>query len=152
MLLVTDPGVAATGHPDRIAGAMRPRGIEVAVFDGARVEPTDASMEEAIAFARDAGPFDAVVAVGGGSSIDTAKAVNLLTTNAGELMDYVNAPVGGGRAPATRSCRWSRCRPPPAPAAESTTICVLDVLAPQGEDRHHPRAAAPDARRRRPRR
>src|SRR5215218_2173277 len=71
VLLVTDPGVAATGHPDRIAEAMRGQGIEVTVFDRARVEPTDASLEEAIAFARDAGPFDAVVAVGGGSAIDT---------------------------------------------------------------------------------
>jgi hydroxyacid-oxoacid transhydrogenase len=33
------------------------------------------------------------VAVGGGSSIDTAKAINLLTTNPGDLMDYVNQPV-----------------------------------------------------------
>ena len=39
------------------------------------------------------------MAVGGGSSIDTAKAVNLLTTNPGEVLDYVNPPVGGGRAP-----------------------------------------------------
>ena len=64
-----------------------------------RVEPTDESLAHAVAFARDAGGFDAIVAVGGGSSIDTAKAVNLLTTNAGELMDYVNAPVGKARAP-----------------------------------------------------
>ena len=56
-------------------------------------------MEHAIAFARDAGPFDAILAVGGGSAIDTAKAVNLLTTNPGELMDYLNAPVGRGQAP-----------------------------------------------------
>ena len=116
MLLVTDPGVAATGHPGRIADAMRRRGLEVTIYDRARVEPTDASLEEAIAFARDGGPFDAIVAVGGGSAIDTAKAVNLLVTNDGELMDYVNAPVGAGRAPARRCCRSSPCRRPPAPA------------------------------------
>ena len=39
------------------------------------------------------------MAVGGGSSIDTAKAVNLLTTNPGELMDYINAPVGKAPRP-----------------------------------------------------
>src|SRR5690606_3830098 len=85
VLLVTDPGVAATGHPARIAEAGRDAGIEVVVYDRAHVEPTDASLEEAIAFGRDSGPFDAYVAVGGGSAIDTAKAVNLLLTNDGEL-------------------------------------------------------------------
>ena len=129
VLLVTDPGVAATGHPARIADGVRSRGLEVTVFDRARVEPTDASIEEAIAFARDAGPFDAVVAVGGGSAIDTAKAVDLLLTNDGTLMDYVNAPVGGGRAPTQRLLPLVAVPTTTGTGAESTTICVLDVLA-----------------------
>ena len=129
VLLVTDPGVAATGHPERVADGMRSRGLDVTVFDRARVEPTDASMEDAIAFARDAGPFDAVVAVGGGSSIDTAKAVDLLLTNDGELMDYVNAPVGGGRAPAQPLLPLVAVPTTTGTGAESTTICVLDVLS-----------------------
>ena len=129
VLLVTDAGVAATGHPQRIAQAMESRGLDVTVFAGARVEPTDASLAEAIAFARDAGPFDAVVAVGGGSAIDTAKAVNLLLTNAGELMDYVNPPVGGGRAPEQRLLPLVAVPTTTGTGAESTTICVLDVLA-----------------------
>ena len=129
VLLVTDPGVAATGHPERVAEGIRARGLEVTVFAGARVEPTDASMEEAIAFARDAGPFDAVVAVGGGSAIDTAKAVDLLLTNDGELMDYVNAPVGGGRAPERPLLPLVAVPTTTGTGAESTTICVLDVLA-----------------------
>ena len=115
ILLVTDPGVAATGHPERIAEQVRARGLEVTTYDGVRVEPTDASMEHAIAFARDAGPFDAVLAVGGGSSIDTAKAVNLLTTNPGELMDYLNAPVGRAQPPSQPQHRlfWHLTVPPP---------------------------------------
>ncbi len=129
VLLVTDPGVAATGHPSRIADGVRGRGLEVTVFDRARVEPTDASIEEAIAFARDAGPFDAVVAVGGGSAIDTAKAVDLLLTNDGALMDYVNAPVGGGRAPVRPLLPLVAVPTTTGTGAESTTICVLDVLA-----------------------
>ena len=129
VLLVTDPGVAATGHPERVAEGIRGRGLEVTVFAGARVEPTDASMEAAIAFARDAGPFDAVVAVGGGSAIDTAKAVDLLLTNDGELMDYVNAPVGGGRAPERPLLPLVAVPTTTGTGAESTTICVLDVLA-----------------------
>src|SRR5689334_16228634 len=73
VLVVTDPGVAATGHPQRVAEQMTGFGIEAHVFDRARVEPTDLSMREAVAFARENGPWDAYVAVGGGSAIDTAK-------------------------------------------------------------------------------
>ena len=129
VLVVTDPGVAATGHPQRVAEQMARFGIEARVFDGVHVEPTDASLEQAIAHARDTGPWDAFVAVGGGSSIDTAKAVNLLTTNDGELMDYVNAPVGAGRDPARPLKPLVAVPTTTGTGAESTTICVLDVLA-----------------------
>ncbi|MXG90268.1 iron-containing alcohol dehydrogenase [Nocardioides flavescens] len=128
-LLVTDAGVMATGHPTRIAEQIGAHGIETVVFDGARVEPTDTSMEEAIAFARDAGPFDGVVAVGGGSSIDTAKAVALLLTNPGELMDYVNAPVGKARAPEKPLLPLVAVPTTTGTGSESTTVCVLDVLS-----------------------
>ncbi|HYG94884.1 MAG TPA: iron-containing alcohol dehydrogenase, partial [Nocardioides sp.] len=94
VLLITDPGVLAAGHPDRVAEGLTSYDLAVTTFDGVHVEPTDASIDEAVAFARSEGPFDAVVAVGGGSSIDTAKAVALLVTNPGELEDYLNAPVG----------------------------------------------------------
>ena len=104
-------------------------GIEASVFDGVHVEPTDASMEVAIAHARDTGPWDAYVAVGGGSAIDTAKAVNLLTTNEGELMDYINAPVGRARAPKNALKPLVAVPTTTGTGAESTTICVLDVLA-----------------------
>jgi hydroxyacid-oxoacid transhydrogenase len=129
VLLVTDPGVAATGHPARIAEQCGAVGLEVTTYDGARVEPTDESLSAAIDAARAAGPFDAVVAVGGGSAIDTAKAVNLLTTNPGELMDYVNAPVGGGRAPTEPLLPLVAVPTTTGTGSESTTICVLDVLS-----------------------
>ena len=128
MLLVTDAGVAATGHPARIAEEIRGYGVEAHVFDGVHVEPTDESLELAIDHARDLGPWDAFVAVGGGSAIDTAKAVNLLTTNPGELLDYVNAPVGGGRAPVHPLRPLVAVPTTTGTGSESTTICVLDVL------------------------
>ncbi|QBR92409.1 hydroxyacid-oxoacid transhydrogenase [Nocardioides euryhalodurans] len=131
VLLVTDPGVAATGHPARIADQVAAQGIDVTTYDGAAVEPTDASLEQAIGFARGAGPLDAIVAVGGGSAIDTAKAVNLLTTNPGELLDYVNPPVGGGRAPSEPLLPLVAVPTTTGTGSESTTICVLDVLAQQ---------------------
>jgi len=129
VLLVTDPGVAATGHPARIAELVEKAGLEVTIFDRARVEPTDDSMREAIDFARDAGPFDAVLAIGGGSSIDTAKAVNLLVTNPGELMDYINAPVGKATAPVNPLLPLVAIPTTTGTGSESTTICVLDVLS-----------------------
>jgi hydroxyacid-oxoacid transhydrogenase len=129
VLVVTDPGVAATGHPQRVADQMERFGIEATVFDGVHVEPTDASFEAAIMHARETGPWDAYVAVGGGSSIDTAKAVNLLTTNDGELMDYVNAPVGRARVPKHPLKPLVAVPTTTGTGAESTTICVLDILS-----------------------
>ncbi|GAA0275078.1 hypothetical protein GCM10009527_084350 [Actinomadura nitritigenes] len=128
VLVVTDPGVAATGGPQRVADAMKAYGIEAAVFDGVRVEPTDASMRAAVEHARETGPYDAYVAVGGGSSIDTAKAVNLLTTNDGDLAEYLNPPVGAGRAPERPLLPLVAVPTTTGTGAESTTVCVLDVL------------------------
>lgn len=129
VLVVTDPGVAATGHPQRIADQIRAYGVEAEVFDAVHVEPTDASLSQAIDFARENGPWDAFVAVGGGSAIDTAKAVNLLTTNPGELMDYINAPVGKARAPQHALKPLVAVPTTTGTGSESTTICVLDVLS-----------------------
>ncbi|WP_375002199.1 hydroxyacid-oxoacid transhydrogenase [Aeromicrobium sp. CTD01-1L150] len=131
VLVVTDPGVAATGAPAEIAQGLGRGGIETVVFDRSHVEPTDASLVEAVEFARGSAPFDAVVAVGGGTAIDTAKAVNLLLTNDGELMDYVNAPVGGGRAPGNSLLPLVAVPTTTGTGSESTTICVLDVVSQQ---------------------
>jgi hydroxyacid-oxoacid transhydrogenase len=128
-LVVTDPGVAATGIPQRVADQMAQFGIEARVFDGVRVEPTDESMNAAVDQARARGPWDAFVAVGGGSSIDTAKAINLLLTNPGGLMDYVNAPGGQARAPVNPLKPLVAVPTTTGTGAESTTVCVLDVLS-----------------------
>jgi alcohol dehydrogenase class IV len=129
VLVITDAGVAATGHPQRVTDQMQQFGIDATLFDRAHVEPTDASLEEAIGFARENGPWDAFVAVGGGSAIDTAKAVNLLTSNPGELMDYVNAPVGRGTAPVNALRPLVAVPTTTGTGSESTTVCVLDVLS-----------------------
>src|SRR5262245_30670010 len=56
-------------------------------FDAVETEPTDKSFHEAIATAK-TGRFDSYVAVGGGSTIDTAKAANLYATHPAEFLDY----------------------------------------------------------------
>lgn len=92
-LVVTDPRLASGESVATVISAMRREGIEAEVFDRTRVEPTDTSMLEAIAVARE-GKFDGYVAVGGGSVIDTAKAANLYATYPDDFLAYVNAPIG----------------------------------------------------------
>ena len=96
---------------------MQTAGIDVAVYDEVRVEPTDASFLDAARFARE-GRFDAYVSVGGGSVIDTCKAAILYATYPADFLTYVNTPVGAGGAGArARSRRTSPAPPPAAPAA-----------------------------------
>jgi alcohol dehydrogenase class IV len=129
VLVITDAGVAATGIPQRVADQMAQFGIDARIYDGVRVEPTDESLVAAIDEARSSGPWDAYVAVGGGSAIDTAKAVNLLTSNPGELMDYINVPVGKGQAPSEPLKPLVAVPTTTGTGSESTTICVMDVLS-----------------------
>jgi len=128
ILIVTDPGVAATGVPQRAAEAMRTAGLKPEVFSGAHVEPTDDSFRAAAEFAADT-DWDGFVAIGGGSSIDTAKAINLLTTNPGDLMEYVNKPVGGAKAPAEPLKPLIAVPTTAGTGSESTAMCILDVLS-----------------------
>ncbi len=96
-ILVTDPNLAAIGLAGRVGELMEQAGIETTVFAEAHVEPTDTSCEEA-ARKLSGRPVDGYVAVGGGSSIDTAKIVNLLHSYPdAPVRDYLNKPVGAGR-------------------------------------------------------
>src|SRR5262245_12784343 len=91
VLVVTDLHLAPTEPVGVVLEAMRDAGIDAVLFDQVRVEPTDESFQAAIAFAA-AGRFDGYVAVGGGSSLDTAKAANLYATYPAAFLDYVNPP------------------------------------------------------------
>jgi hydroxyacid-oxoacid transhydrogenase len=66
------------------------------VFDRVQVEPGDASVQEAIR-AASAQDYDSFLAIGGGSTIDTAKAANLYSCWPADFLDYVNQPVGKGK-------------------------------------------------------
>lgn len=95
-LVVTDPVVAGLPPLGAVLDSLDRAGIAAALYDRVRVEPTDESFQDAVRFA--AGRHvDGIVAVGGGSTIDTAKAVNLYTTfPPGDFLDYVNPPIGKG--------------------------------------------------------
>jgi hydroxyacid-oxoacid transhydrogenase len=129
VLILTDPRINELGIPARVAESLTKHGITWEIFDGCHVEPTDDSMDKAAGYARGQGPWDGFIAVGGGSSIDTAKAVNLLTTDGGSLMDYINAPIGQGRAPRHQLKPLIAVPTTAGTGSESTAMCVLDVLS-----------------------
>ncbi len=93
VLVVTDPAMAGMSPVATALKSLEDEKVPYTLFDRARVEPTDASFKEAVAFAS-ANPCDAFVAIGGGSAIDTAKAANLYSTYPADFLDYVNAPIG----------------------------------------------------------
>jgi hydroxyacid-oxoacid transhydrogenase len=96
VLVITDPVIAKLRPMQVVLESLHENGIEATVYSSVRVEPTDESFLDAIAFARQGG-YDAFVAVGGGSTIDTAKAVNLYVCHPPEdFLDYVNPPIGKG--------------------------------------------------------
>jgi len=96
VLVITDPVLAEMAPVQTVLESLESAGVEFVLYDRVRVEPTDESFLDAIAFAKQT-PYDAYVAVGGGSTIDTAKAVNLYVTYPpSDFLDYVNQPIGKG--------------------------------------------------------
>ena len=96
ILVVTDPTVRQLLPVATVLESLDANRLEWTLYDRVRVEPTDESFHDAIGFAQGGG-YDAFVAVGGGSAIDTAKAVNLYTTYPpADFLDYVNPPIGKG--------------------------------------------------------
>jgi alcohol dehydrogenase len=87
VFLVSDPGIARAGHLDAARRLLDAAGIAVAIFDRSRENPTESDASACCAAARQA-PLDCLVALGGGSSMDTAKACNFLLSNGGAMRDY----------------------------------------------------------------
>jgi alcohol dehydrogenase len=87
VLLVTDPGLKAAGHPLRARDVIARAGAEVFLFDAVEENPTTKHVGLCLDFAK-RHAIDFLVAVGGGSSMDCAKGVNFLLTNGGQMADY----------------------------------------------------------------
>eukprot|EP01118_Nematostelium_gracile_P018755 TRINITY_DN845_c0_g1_i1.p1 TRINITY_DN845_c0_g1~~TRINITY_DN845_c0_g1_i1.p1 ORF type:complete len:490 (+),score=116.69 TRINITY_DN845_c0_g1_i1:51-1520(+) len=98
--VLTDPTLASIPNSpvNTVLESLKNNGVNFELFTEVEVEPTDTSMKRAISFAQQ-GDFDAFVAVGGGSVMDTAKVANLFATHPADFLDYVNAPVGKGLPP-----------------------------------------------------
>ena len=128
VLVLTDPGLVDGEPVAAVRAALRREGIEHELFAGVRVEPTDGSFREAIRVAAE-GRFDGYVAVGGGSTMDTAKAANLYATYPADFLAYVNPPIGEGR-PVPGPLKPSIAVPTTAgTGSETTGVAIFDLSA-----------------------
>jgi hydroxyacid-oxoacid transhydrogenase len=128
VLIVTDRHIGELGLPDRVRALLEEEGIKADVYDGVEIEPTDRSMEEAAEYARQR-ELDGLIAVGGGSALDTCKAVNLLTTYPAPLLDYINQPVGRGKAIPGPLKPLIAVPTTAGTGSETTAVAVTHVLA-----------------------
>ncbi|MFC1916276.1 iron-containing alcohol dehydrogenase [Chloroflexota bacterium] len=93
-LIVTDQILVRLGVLDGIKKALEQNKVQSAIFDSVSTEPTVDFVQEGLTAYRENG-CDFLLAVGGGSAIDTAKAIAIMATNAGAIEDY----QGAGKIP-----------------------------------------------------
>ena len=126
ILLVVDPVLKDFGVTQKILDQIKSSGEEVITFDHITVEPTLKSFELASLFALE-NSFDLIIAAGGGSTIDTAKVINLIKVCGGTIMDYVNAPIGKGMKPTSQLLPLIAIPTTSGSGSEATTVAVLDI-------------------------
>lgn len=127
VMVVTDPRVAKLEPVAVVLDALRKEGIDAALYDRTRVEPTDQSFKDAIDFATK-GNFDGYVAVGGGSAMDTAKAANLYATYPADLLTYVNPPIGKGQPVPGRLKPLIAVPTTAGTGSETTGVAIFDLV------------------------
>ena len=127
-LVVLDPQLASLPAGTTTLESLKAANINFDVFDEVSVEPTDVSFRRAAEIACE-GKYDSFVAVGGGSTIDTAKAANLYATYpVTDFFDYVNAPIGKGQ-PVPGPLKPLIAVPTTAgTGSETTGVAIFDYL------------------------
>ena len=130
VLVVADRRVAGLLPAETVRESLELQKIEYDLYDRVRVEPNEDSLRDVIDFAVE-GEYDAFVAVGGGSTMDTAKAANLYSTHPADFMKYVNAPIGEGK-PVPGPLKPLIAVPTTAGTGSETTGVIIFDLA----DRH----------------
>jgi alcohol dehydrogenase class IV len=126
--LFTDARLAALEFVERARASLRAAGVDVALFDGVRIEPTDGSFRAAAEFATSA-RVDGYISIGGGSVIDTAKAANLYATYPAPFERYVNAPLGEGAPVPGPLAPHIACPTTSGTGSECTGIAIFDFTA-----------------------
>lgn len=127
VMVLTDPNLVDRESVSVTLEALRSENIDAVLYKDVRIEPTDISFQDAIRFASD-GQFDGYVAVGGGSTMDTAKAANLYATYPADFLAYVNPPIGQGQ-PIPGQLKPLIAIPTTAgTGSETTGVAIFDYL------------------------
>lgn len=135
VMVLTDPVLRNSHIVNTVLESLDNNKVSYVLYDQVRVEPTNHSFQHAIDFALNHDKaceanrkkkIQGFVAVGGGSTIDTAKAVNLFTTYPADLLTYVNPPIGKGM-PVPGPCKPLIAIPTTAgTGSESTGVTIFD--------------------------
>ena len=126
--LFTDARLVHGEHVAKVRASLDAAGVDAAVYDAVRIEPDDASFQDAARFAAD-GRFDGYVSVGGGSVMDTCKAANLYASHPADFMAYVNAPIGEGRRVPGAVKPHIACPTTSGTGSETTGIAIFTLKA-----------------------
>lgn len=126
--LFTDARLAQGEHVAKVKASLAAAGVDAVVYDEVRIEPTDASLQAAAQFAREARP-DGYVSVGGGSVMDTCKAANLYASQPAEFMTYVNAPIGAGQKVPGPVKAHIACPTTSGTGSETTGIAIFTLAS-----------------------
>lgn len=126
--LFSDAGLAKLPIFDKTYDSLRAAGVDVVPYHDVHIEPTDASVLEAVRFAQDCNP-DGYVSLGGGSVIDTGKAANLYASYPADLLTYVNAPIGAGKPVPGPLKPHIACPTTAGTGSEVTGIAIFDLLS-----------------------
>jgi alcohol dehydrogenase class IV len=122
----TDQRMRASEPFATVTASLRAAGVDMVVYDGVQIEPSDASFQEAAKFAAEAN-VDGFVSVGGGSVMDTCKAANLYATHPAEFMTYVNAPIGAGQKVPGALRPHIACPTTSGTGSETTGISIFNL-------------------------
>ena len=125
--LFCDPNVASLEPLETVKTSLGNAGIDSVIFTDIEIEPTDQSFKAAADFAAQ-GTFDGFVSIGGGSTIDTAKAANLYSSHPADFLAYVNAPIGEARPVPGPLKPHIACPTTFGTASECTGIAIFDLL------------------------
>jgi hydroxyacid-oxoacid transhydrogenase len=127
VMVVADPNLVNSDPVSITLDSLRLQGIETVLFDDVSIEPTDISFKKAINFAT-SGRFDGYVAVGGGSTIDTAKIANLYASYPLNFLAYVNPPIGEGRSVPGPLAPLIAIPTTAGTGSETTGVAIFDYL------------------------